>query len=108
MPIWCGSKIKILERMRRYVEAAELKHKLKLGVTEFKVRREKIMVVDPGDDTGVYAAPDPDQEDAKFPSRPVTQPAPEAGKTAATGDDTATSMTDSLHSAGKRCIRGGS
>jgi len=88
-------KIKILERMRRYVEAAELKHKLKLGVTEFKVRREKIMVVDPGDDTGVYAAPDPDQEDAKFPSRPVTQPAPEAGKTAATGDDTATSMTDS-------------
>lgn len=46
-------KIKVLEFMRRYVEAAELKHQLKLGgpgVARPKVRRESIVVVDPTED----------------------------------------------------------
>jgi GT2 family glycosyltransferase len=46
-------KIKILEFMRRYVEAAELKHQLKLGgpgVAKTKIRREAILIVDPSED----------------------------------------------------------
>jgi len=46
-------KIKILEFMRRYVEAAELKHQLKLGgpgVAKTKIRREAILIVDPTED----------------------------------------------------------
>lgn len=46
-------KIKVLEFMRRYVEAAELKHQLILGgpgVARPKVRRESIVVVDPTED----------------------------------------------------------
>lgn len=46
-------KIKILELMRRYVEAAELKHQLKLGgpgVARPKIRRESILIVDPTED----------------------------------------------------------
>jgi len=64
-------KIMILERMRRYVEAAELKHKLKNGLTEFKVRKEKILVVDPADDTSSRAAV-MDEQGERFPSRPVS------------------------------------
>jgi GT2 family glycosyltransferase len=46
-------KIKVLELMRRYVEAAELKHQLKLGgpgVARPKIRRESIIIVDPTED----------------------------------------------------------
>lgn len=55
-------KIRVLELMRRYVEAAELKHQLKLGgpgVARPKVRRESIIIVDPADDID-GAIPDDD------------------------------------------------
>ena len=70
-------KIVILERMRRYVEAAELKHKLKNGLTEFKVRKEKLLIVDPADDTSSRAAV-VDAQEERFPSRPVGQDKPAA------------------------------
>lgn len=69
--IWV--KIKILERMRRYVEAAELKHKIKTGNLSgepVKMRREKMLVVDPTEDDGVGALID--KQDEPFPSRPAT------------------------------------
>ncbi|MCH8523592.1 MAG: glycosyltransferase [Balneolales bacterium] len=65
-------KIIILERMRRYVEAAELKHKLKNGLTDFKIRKEKILVVDPADDQSGRAALIDDDQD-RFPSRPIAK-----------------------------------
>lgn len=46
-------KIKVLEFMRRYVEAAELKHQLRMGgpgAAKPKIRREAILIVDPTED----------------------------------------------------------
>lgn len=46
-------KIKVLEFMRRYVEAAELKHQLRMGgpgASKPKIRREAILIVDPTED----------------------------------------------------------
>jgi GT2 family glycosyltransferase len=48
-------KVKILEFMRRYVEAAEIKHQLRMGgpgVAKPKVRKEAILIVDPTEDPG--------------------------------------------------------
>lgn len=48
-------KVKVLEFMRRYVEAAEIKHQLRMGgpgVARSKVRKEAILIVDPTEDPG--------------------------------------------------------
>lgn len=58
-------KIKVLELMRRYVEAAELKHQLKLGgpgVARPKIRRESIIIVDPTEDYEGTAVVDPQEK----------------------------------------------
>jgi GT2 family glycosyltransferase len=58
-------KIKVLELMRRYVEAAELKHQLKLGgpgVARPKIRRESILIVDPTEDYEGTALIDPQEK----------------------------------------------
>jgi GT2 family glycosyltransferase len=65
-------KIRLLQRMRRYVEAAELKHMLRLrsaGQQTVTVRREKIVIVDPSEDTSVPARID--DQDKPYPSRPA-------------------------------------
>lgn len=57
-------KVKILEFMRRYVEAAEIKHQLKMGgpgITRPKIRREPVLIVDPTEDPGVAVVVDEEE-----------------------------------------------
>jgi hypothetical protein len=65
-------KVRLLQRMRRYVEAAELKHLLRLkssGQQTVTIRREKIVIVDPSEDTSVPARID--DQDKPYAVRPV-------------------------------------
>ncbi len=64
-------KIRLLERMRRFVEAAELKHKLKLGglgVTSKIVQGQAGIVVDPSEDDHRVATVDKQESSATFPT----------------------------------------
>jgi GT2 family glycosyltransferase len=67
-------KIRLLERMRRFVEAAELKHKLKLGglgAPAKVVRGQAGIVVDPSEDDHRVATVDEQESSFKFPTVPV-------------------------------------
>jgi GT2 family glycosyltransferase/tetratricopeptide (TPR) repeat protein len=70
-------KVRLLQRMRRYVEAAELKHLMRLkssGQHSVSVRREKFIVVDPSEDTPVPARVD--NQEKPYPARPVNPEKP--------------------------------